>query len=361
MLRIGRAAMAPLSTGGAQRPFRTPFFDCSTLFVDLAVVFRGCTSYRDTNYQMWLERSHVAEWGAFGDRLGKAFGLADAPVLKMQTLRKTQLAVTQIRYDGCGFGVTEPIPREDAYLVALQVRECPDHGLWVDGRDVPCVPIVPGVTMIYDLRQVPIARMKSPFHSLHFYLPRRALNELADEFEAPRIDELRFRHGDCMNDPVVGNLMAALLPALARPDQISSLFADHVTMALRAHIAQTYGGMRLARRPFRGGLVAWQQRRVEALLDSHLDGEITLDRLAQECGLSVSHFARAFRKTNGTSPHRWLVGRRVAKAKDLLHNSTTPLSEIALACGFADQSHFTRVFTKMVGISPGASRRSHRR
>jgi len=106
--------------------------------------------------------------------------------------------------------------------------------------------------------------------------------------------------------------------------------------------------------------MAWQERRAR-LLEAQLDGEVTLSRLAQECGLSVSHFARAFRQSTGTSPHRWLLVRRAEKAKDLLHNSALPLAEIGLACGFGDQSHFTRVFTKLTGASPGASRRLHRR
>jgi AraC family transcriptional regulator len=299
----------------------------------------------------------MAEQGAYGNGLGKAFRLSDVPVLMTQTLRKTQLAVTQIRYDGVDFGSTMPIPTEDAYLVALQVRECPDHGLSVNGGEVPCVPIVPGDTMIYDLRQNPIARIASPFHSLHFYLPRRALDEIADEFDAPHVDDLRFRHGDCMKDPVVAHLLYSLLPALAKPHEVCSLFANHVAMALRAHVAHTYGQMQLAQRPVRGGLMAWQERRVRELLEANLDGEVTLARLAEECRLSVSHFARAFRQSTGTSPHRWLLQRRTDKAKELLKIRSLSLAEIALACGFADQSHFTRVFTKLTGTAPGAMRR----
>jgi AraC family transcriptional regulator len=73
--------------------------------------------------------------------------------------------------------------------------------------------------------------------------------------------------------------------------------------------------------------------------------------------LSVSHFSRAFRRTIGVAPHRWLLTRRVEVAKEKLRDRRFSLSDVPLACGFADQSHLTRVFTGRVGLSPGAWRR----
>jgi AraC-like DNA-binding protein len=90
-----------------------------------------------------------------------------------------------------------------------------------------------------------------------------------------------------------------------------------------------------------------------------LHEEIPLSRLAEECGLSVRHFARGFRQSAGASPHRWLLKYRVEQAQRLLANRVFTLSDIALSCGFADQSHFTRVFTAMVGVGPGAWRRAN--
>ena len=75
--------------------------------------------------------------------------------------------------------------------------------------------------------------------------------------------------------------------------------------------------------------------------------------LAIDCGVSVSHFSRAFRQSTGLSPHQWLLKRRVDQAKSLLRDRTLSLSDVALSCGFGDQSHFTRVFTKLTGITPG--------
>jgi methylphosphotriester-DNA--protein-cysteine methyltransferase len=70
--------------------------------------------------------------------------------------------------------------------------------------------------------------------------------------------------------------------------------------------------------------------------------------------------ARAFRQSVGMPPHQWLMQHRVDPARALLLSSPLALSDIALACGFAGQSHFTRAFTRRVGTSPGAWRRQHR-
>ena len=107
----------------------------------------------------------------------------------------------------------------------------------------------------------------------------------------------------------------------------------------------------------RGGLAPWQMQRATELMTANLQERVPLSRLAARCGLSMRHFARAFRQSTGVPPHRWLLNHRVEHAKELLRNLTMSLAEIALACGFADQSHFTRTFTAVVGVGPGLWRR----
>jgi AraC-like DNA-binding protein len=80
--------------------------------------------------------------------------------------------------------------------------------------------------------------------------------------------------------------------------------------------------------------------------------------LAEQCGLSVNYFSRAFKECTGLPPHQWLIRRRIEVARALLSNPDISLAEVALICGFADQSHFTRVFSRVMGISPGAWRRN---
>jgi AraC family transcriptional regulator len=169
--------------------------------------------------------------------------------------------------------------------------------------------------------------------------------------------DLRHEPGNAVDDPIVRALMSVLYLALDQPDQTNRLFVDCIMLALGCHLAQIYGGLETI--PTRGGLAPWQQRRAKEIIEANLDGEVPLTELARECGLSTGHFSRAFKDTMGIPPHQWLLRRRIENAMRLLRNQQLPLPEVALACGFSDQSHFTRVFTKLCGTSPGAWRRLH--
>jgi AraC-like DNA-binding protein len=109
--------------------------------------------------------------------------------------------------------------------------------------------------------------------------------------------------------------------------------------------------------PSRPGLAPWQLRRVTALLMAISEKSPSVTRLAQECGLSARHFSRAFARSTGLPPHRWVLERRIEMAKRLLMDPAKSLADVALACGFASQSHFTRIFSDRVGRSPGLWRR----
>jgi len=161
-------------------------------------------------------------------------------------------------------------------------------------------------------------------------------------------------------DPVVNHLRLAIQPALARPEHACKAFLNHVALALHAYCAHAYGETKLTFPDIRGGLAPWQLRRAKEMLLAHLEGDISLSEVAGACKLSVSHFARAFRRTTGQPPHRWLTCRRVERAKDLLQQSSEPMADIALRCGFADQASFIRAFKRVVGASPGGWRRVSR-
>jgi AraC family transcriptional regulator len=112
-----------------------------------------------------------------------------------------------------------------------------------------------------------------------------------------------------------------------------------------------------ARRWVRGSLPAWKERRIKELMRSELSNKLSLRRLATECDLSVRHFTRAFAQSTGLTPHRYLLRLRLDKARELLLDPALRLHEIAMTCGFADQSHFTRVFSASEKVSPGIWRR----
>ena len=159
------------------------------------------------------------------------------------------------------------------------------------------------------------------------------------------------------SDPIVHHLGLCLHNARSRPSEMSSVCADHVASALQAYLRQRHNVVYLPQAAARGGLAPWQLRRAEEIMGSRLDRTVPLGELARACQLSPGHFARAFKQATGQPPHRWLMAQRIEKAKQLLADTTEPLVEIAMSCGFADQSHFTRVFSRVARSSPGAWRR----
>jgi len=296
--------------------------------------------------------------GAFGQRLvGQPLNLKDAPSLITRSLRSAELAVVETRDDNPVPGLCGALPSEDAYLVSLKFRDYPDCECWERGRCVIKTDIRAGATYLYDLRRDPRYVIDKPFHSLFFYLPRSALDDIAKQTGTPRIGELAYQPGIGHDDAVVRHLGASLVEALHRQDEANQLFIDHTMLALTAHVAQTYGGLRRVTEPARGGLAPWQAKRACERLDSDLGGKLALTQIAAEFDLSISHFSRAFRISTGLPPHQWLLRQRVKAAKQLMTVRDLPLSEIAMSAGFANQSHFTRVFTAVVGVSPGAWRR----
>jgi AraC family transcriptional regulator len=254
-------------------------------------------------------------------------------------------------------GLCGALPADDAFLVSLKFRDYGNCECWERGRCVTKTDIRAGATYLYDLKRDPRYVIDKPFHSLFFYLPRSALDDIAKQAGAPLIGELAYEPGIGHEDKVVRHLGSSFLEALHRPDEANQLFVDHAMLALTAHVAQTYGGLRRITELARGGLAPWQVKRACEKLESDLGGKFSLEQIAADFDLSVSHFSRAFRVSTGLPPHQWLLRQRVNTAKQLMSVRDLPLSEIAISVGFANQSHFTRVFSSAVGVSPAAWRR----
>jgi AraC family transcriptional regulator len=107
----------------------------------------------------------------------------------------------------------------------------------------------------------------------------------------------------------------------------------------------------------RGGLAKWQKRKVEQYLTENLDRPMYVAQLAKLVSLSAGHFSRAFKQTFGLTPHEHIIQQRLEWAQQLMLSTEDSLSQIALSCGMADQSHLTRLFRRGVGETPGAWRR----
>ncbi|HEV7321467.1 MAG TPA: AraC family transcriptional regulator [Ensifer sp.] len=183
-----------------------------------------------------------------------------------------------------------------------------------------------------------------------------ALDRIADAGDLAGVSELRPLAGS--PDPVLGGLLGALFASVDGSMDRSALFVDQLSVAIGVHVVRQYGNGRAESAVGGRRLSQRSQARIRDLVQSRLDGELTVEELAGACNLSQATFLRAFRETMGSTPYRWLLQQRIEKAKHFLHFSQASLSEIATTCGFSDQSHFTRAFVQAVGTTPRQWRRS---
>lgn len=298
---------------------------------------------------------------SISDSYGEPFGRrlnATARSFATRALPNSTIAVTELRYEQPEFILSTPPTEEDAFVLGVHLELFERYQYWEDGKAARPSTLLPGETIVYDVKRTPTFHLNSAFHSVHFYVPVSALHAIADEAEAPRIHELRYRPAISHADALLRHIAESLLPHFAAPSRLSQVFLDHLMLAVGHHVASTYGGLEPRPRPTVDGLTRRQERIAKELLVSDLSGGLRLADLARECGLSASQFSRAFRRTVGVSPHQWLIGQRIERAKVLLARNESALADIALACGYCDQSHFTRSFTAWTGISPGRWRRA---
>src|ERR1700681_1949836 len=276
---------------------------------------------------------------AYGRRLGERFRVENAPAIVTRALRTADIAVTEIRCDSPLPEMSGSIQQEDAFLVALQLRDLPNREYWEGGRQASVCDLPAGESCLHDLKRDPTVLLDKPYHSLAFYLPRAALDVIADDANAPPIRDLSYKPGVGVNDVTISCLGNLLLPALSHPNQANLLFLDHVLLAVGVHVAQTYGGMRPMSQPARGGLAPWQERRAKEILRANLKGSVALKEVARECGLSVGYFSHAFRRTLGVAPHKWLIEQRVVLSKEKLRDDGLSLTNVDAECYISDQSH----------------------
>jgi AraC family transcriptional regulator len=296
----------------------------------------------------------------YGNGLAANYGVEDdAPFAVTRSLPLAEIAVTEIKVLRPIGRISDPLPRQDAYMIVFDFNDVQGLEYWQEGRHVRNINIRAGECIIHDLRRDPRVLVDRPSHTLQWFLPKTALDALTNELNAPPICELRHQPGIAISDAIIGHMSVAVLPALRAGEQVNRLFVDHVNLAFAAHMVESYGGVEARGPVSKGGLATWQERQAKHMLLADLTGNTSLASIAAACGLSPSHFARAFRNSTGMPPHAWLNQARVERAKVLLRLRGQSLSDISFECGFVDQSHFTRVFLRQVGVTPGVWRKSH--
>lgn len=260
----------------------------------------------------------------------------------------------------CGracFRFLEAHSRANAYTVAVHLARYPGHELWCDQRPMRMPAQAAGTLSIYDRAYRWAVPVSDPCDCIVFHFPGEALSQASDEDLHWHIDmqgePVRFG----LPDHVMHHLALAMLPAFSHPLLSDAKYVEPLLGAAVAHLGRTYGRAQPQDARECGQLAPWQIRRVKELVATHLEVRIGVADLADACRLSPSHFTLLFKRTVGSTPHQWLLDQRIARAKSLLRSSCCSLAEIAYATGFADQSHFARVFAQRERTSPQAWRR----
>lgn len=192
-----------------------------------------------------------------------------------------------------------------------------------------------------------------PYNETMVRIPHGLLDRAGDELPIPnRQPEYRvFRKSSTLG-------LAAVVQHMARADVLplfDGMLAESIALALAMKLVRLLAGMADADEPIDG---LSPRRRDHALqfIEANLDQPITLDMIASAAALSPFHFARAFKVSMGISPVRYVWQRRIELARQLLKDRNYALSQVALACGFSNQSHFTTAFKEATGLTPAVYR-----
>lgn len=180
------------------------------------------------------------------------------------------------------------------------------------------------------------------------YVSQEVVNECRDK-EAG-LDMAAYFSQPVVRDAAMGRALARAIGAAGQAQE--SLRAEELTRDVLVRLLQRYGERRSSGDETRSAGMA-RMARIRDYLRGHFDQDITVDALAREVGLSRVHLTRAFAQQFGVPPHIYLNAVRIERAQAGMLAGQS-LAEVAAACGFADQSHFSRRFKGSVGLSPGA-------
>lgn len=256
----------------------------------------------------------------------------------------------------------------DCIWEATTMRSTSCHILWfalesfrldyeVDGRPLWSGLVEPHTAHVVRAGESVHGVFRDSGRVLHLYLPHELLVEVAQEFGRPEF-ELMDR-GLQVNAQLQG-LAGMLLERIRRQDRLARLEMDAVGLMACAHLLRSWSST-----PdpgdLKGRLGSLQARRAIAFLNDHLHCEIGVADVAAYVGLSQYHFTRAFRRTVGVSPHRFLLLRRLDKAKELLSGTALSIAAVAERVGYTDSNQLARLFRKELRITPTAYRRQYGR
>jgi len=221
-----------------------------------------------------------------------------------------------------------------------------------NGREKSSLLVPGGVALSTAALQQGI-RWERHFHasvlSIGIPMMERAMPE---PFAQRPVELITLRAGE--RDFVLEHMIGALGAMFERYLWSDRIAVESLCHATAVYLAHRYGTFPLPVERYKAGLTQDRMTRVLDYIEAYLGNDLSLMELSAVAGLSSYHFGKMFKRSTGQCVHQFVIACRLERAKSLLSSRTLPLAEIALAVGFKDQSQFTSVFKRRIGITPGA-------
>jgi AraC family transcriptional regulator len=226
---------------------------------------------------------------------------------------------------------------------------------WRGSRGLRSEDVSAGTMAICEFNHSPRFEMRNAAEFAIVLLPNEVLQQVG---QGTRYLQPELRAHDILEDLTLRRLMEILLHEKRAGFHSGLLFLDSVTTALASYLLRHYSTILPAHHNSAGGMAPSVLRRCVEFIEAHLEGNLRLSDLSHEAKVSTSHLIRSFRQSTGKTPYQFLLHQRIERARSLMRDHSTPLTEVALASGFADQHHLARVFRRITGVTPSSYRRS---
>jgi len=274
------------------------------------------------------------------------------------TMDSAPLGWDSVRVRGWRYtGLDVPIPGLQQYMVVVYQNGASPMNRRCTG-DWRLERVAPGSISLLTHAAQSHWRWSEDIEVTHLYLSPQAVKDIAAEAY-----ERTVRHVDLLDvlrtdDPVLCGIAASLTREAQAGGLGGRLYVESLRNQACVHLLRHYADVAFREPVTTGGLSQVQRRLLAQYIDDNLDRNISLADLAGVVQLSVFHFMRKFRAEFGCPPHAYVTQQRIELARRQLARRDIPLKVVAANCGFADQSHMTRLFGRLLGTTPAEYRRS---
>lgn len=246
-------------------------------------------------------------------------------------------------------------PMRDFMLVSYQAGVTPMQRRF-DGRwsQATCSP---GAVSLLTRSQQSHWHWTEPVDVTHVYLTQAFVADVAFEVAGRTVADVALADVLRTDDPLMAAAIGAIAAEAAQSGLGGPLYVEAAARQLVILLLRKYAALRFRLTEHAGTLTSAQRRTVLDFIDAHLEGAIDLSSIAAEVNMGACTFTRYFRRTIGVAPYAYVMERRLERARRLLGETAMPIKEVAAACGFSDQAHLTRLFSRRFHTTPLAHRK----